>query len=102
MSALKKIFLSSLMLVSLSTFAKDNSCIPPESVVCTISSYCNFYQGVSYVQLKTTYEVINRIELGNKDCVFNAKELRVALGKLERQAEQLKAAGSCHVIVKYL
>lgn len=79
--------------------ASSQECIPPSFSICTISESCN--DGDSYYELKTTFQSVDSIYVDNADteCGLNDDAAADALKKLESQAQDLKEAGLCKVII---
>jgi len=90
------------LLAPLSAFADSApECIPAEAVVCTINSYCDS-QTTAYYALSTSVQTINRISVDAGvagSCQVSSTLAPAALAKLEAEAQQLKDAGVCKVII---
>jgi len=80
--------------------ADDNVCAPESAIICTISavrdaSNCDYYQ------LRTTYQLISNIFVDVNSCSDNIDpdKANAALLKLQANAQALKDAGICKVII---
>jgi hypothetical protein len=75
-------------------------CIPEEAVICTIDSFCD-NNTTAYYQLKTSYQKVNVINVdANISGVCQvSRDSGAALEKLKAQAEQLRQAGVCKVVI---
>lgn len=94
------------LVVSVLAFADDpeKPCIPPKSVLCQINTVClkdMFHYDHAYYRLSTTFEAVSTIAVGNDkvDCFVDDTAGKRALAKLTAEAEQLKAAGACSVVI---
>ena len=91
------------MLLVVSAFAgfaqAEDECVPPSFSICTISRTC--VDSDSLYELKTTFQSVDSIDVDNSDtdCGLNDDAAAAALKKLESQAEELKEAGLCKVVI---
>lgn len=76
----------------------DDSCVPASSVICTIQSdgACN-----PTYQLRTTFQSVDSIYLYDPagTCQPAAADIKAALAKLDAQAQALKNAGVCKIVI---
>jgi hypothetical protein len=90
-------------LISFAAWADTPSCVPNDSVVCTISAFCD--QNTMYYSLKTTFQDIDTtyVDAGSgTTCQVDAKLGSAAHTKLKAQAQQLISAGACKLVIDNL
>jgi hypothetical protein len=101
---MKKIFVVGILSIAAcsQSVLADDLCVPASAVVCSIDS-SGQYTNATYT-LKTTFEIIKSIVVqsqgpnavwGQADPVLG----KAALAQLETQAQELKKAGVCAIVI---
>ena len=95
------VFATALTMATASSVFAADVCVPPQSVLCSLSAECGPDNNGYYV-LSTTFQRVASIMVQNDpnaQCEFKSKSAPAVLAKLKGEANQLKAAGACSIII---